>query len=35
MFGNPKTDQFATGFGQITGTVNYQRQFQFVARFSF
>jgi hypothetical protein len=35
MFGNPTTDQFSTGFGQITGTVNYQRQLQFVARFSF
>jgi hypothetical protein len=35
MFGNPTTDQFSTGFGQITTTVNYQRQVQFVARFSF
>ena len=35
MFGNPTTDQYSTGFGQITGTVNYQRQLQLVARFSF
>jgi hypothetical protein len=35
QFGNPNTDQFATGFGQITGTVNYQRQLQFTTRFSF
>ena len=35
MFANPNTDQFSTAFGQITGTANYPRQIQIVARLNF
>jgi hypothetical protein len=35
LFANPQTDQFNSGFGQITSTANYPRQVQIMIRASF